>query len=344
MAREALKDSVDKCEAVRSELFQLQASAAELELQSTFETKSLDDARARRSSVVAARDAAAAARAQVEAELANAESSLGEVKSAGDAARIGVAKVQGEIATIQKESLAQQELLQELQGQKVALEAALSGEGLRQLQGEIDALRDKGKAAGGNVMILEAELRRLREDATEDSRQRESLLLQIETVKTEVALRQGAVESHKKELVALESSKRELEEQALQLLKEMDGLRVLRKEIEQREVKLKVDAAVLQRDSDNLARREEDRKQELQQLQREADRLAAEEQQQLGVIEELKQQMIQRQQQADSLAKDLKVARGERDNVDSSARALQVQHAQPNLFLFLFLFSCFLSL
>ena len=148
-------------------------------------------------------------------------------------------------------------------------------------------------------------------------------MLQIETVKNEVALRQGAVESHKAELLMLESSKRELEEQALKLLKEMDGLRILRKEIEQREVKLKVDAAVLQRDSDNLARREEDRKQELAQLQREADRLAAEEQQQLGVIEELKQQMLQRQQGAELLAKDLKVARGERDSVDASARALQ---------------------
>ena len=39
-----------------------------------------------------------------------------------------------------------------LQAQKEALEAALSGEGLRQLQSEIDSLRERGKAAGGNVM------------------------------------------------------------------------------------------------------------------------------------------------------------------------------------------------
>ena len=202
--------------------------------------------------------------------------------------------------------------LRELQAQKEALEAALSGEGLRQLQGEIDALRERGKAAGGNIMLLEAELRRLREDATEDNRQKESLLLQIENVRNEVALRQGAVDSHKAELSLLETSKRELEEQALKLLKEMDSMRVLRKEVEQREVKLKVDAAVLQRDSDNLARREEDRKQELAQLQKEADRLAAEEVQQLGVMQDLKQQMLQRQQQSELLAVDLKAARSER--------------------------------
>jgi hypothetical protein len=34
--------------------------------------------------------------------------------------------------------------------------------------------------------------------------------------------------------------------------------------------------------------------------------------QQLGIIEELKQQMLQRQQQAESLAAELKVTRGER--------------------------------
>jgi hypothetical protein len=38
------------------------------------------------------------------------------------------------------------------QAQKEALEAALSGEGLRQLQAEIDSLRERGKAAGGNIM------------------------------------------------------------------------------------------------------------------------------------------------------------------------------------------------
>jgi hypothetical protein len=62
---------------------------------------------------------------------------------------------------------AQQQLLRELQAQNEALEAALSGEDLRQLQAEIDSLRERGKAAGGNIMLLEAELRRLREDATE---------------------------------------------------------------------------------------------------------------------------------------------------------------------------------
>ncbi len=93
-------------------------------------------------------------------------------------------QVQSDIAVTVRESEAQQQLLNELQapplspppsplccrpasrrvhnrphrdsfvsqGQKEALEAALSGEGLRQLQAEIDALRDKGKAAGGNVM------------------------------------------------------------------------------------------------------------------------------------------------------------------------------------------------
>ncbi len=103
--------------------------------------------------------------------------------------------------------------------------------------------------------LLEAELRRLREDATEDNRQKESLLMQvsggcggcgcggvggvggvgggggdddvllllqpmlimmtninfamqIESVRNEVALRQGAVDAHKDELTMLESSKR----------------------------------------------------------------------------------------------------------------------------------------
>jgi hypothetical protein len=49
---------------------------AEIELQSAFETKSLDDARLRRSSILAARDAAAAAHTLVEAELSNAEATL----------------------------------------------------------------------------------------------------------------------------------------------------------------------------------------------------------------------------------------------------------------------------
>jgi hypothetical protein len=71
--------------------------------------------------------------------------------------------------------------------------------------------------------------------------------------------------------------------------------------------------------------------QELAQLQKEADRLAAEEVhvvlskpnlqraltshyqvQQLGVMEELKQQMVQRQQQAEQLAVELRAARGEK--------------------------------
>ena len=71
-----------------------------------------------------------------------------------------------------RESESQQQLLKELQvlprlaiyfkfcsrsphfaqAQRDALEAALSGEGLRQLQAEIDLLRDKGKSAGGNIM------------------------------------------------------------------------------------------------------------------------------------------------------------------------------------------------
>jgi hypothetical protein len=137
-------------------------------------------------------------------------------------------QVQSDIAVMMRENEAQQQLLKELQArhhlhefeqnfplfhvsmhhlfitcdplqaQKEALEAALSGEGLRQLQSEIDSLRERGKAAGGNVMyrllvilllivcvklccfrLLEAELRRLREDATEDNRQKESLMLQV---------------------------------------------------------------------------------------------------------------------------------------------------------------------
>lgn len=49
---------------------------AEIELQSAFETKSLEDARLRRGSILAARDAAAAAHVLVEAELSNAEATL----------------------------------------------------------------------------------------------------------------------------------------------------------------------------------------------------------------------------------------------------------------------------
>jgi hypothetical protein len=87
-------------------------------------------------------------------------------------------QVQGDIALMMRESESQQQLHKELQArecsmlfvlfqsvnpephlfqaQKEALEAALSGEGLRQLQAEIDSLRERGKAAGGNIMYDES--------------------------------------------------------------------------------------------------------------------------------------------------------------------------------------------
>jgi hypothetical protein len=108
-------------------------NCAEIELQAELEEKALDDARLRRSSLFAARDAAIAVRAQVEAELLHAENSLTEVKSSTQAARSGVHQVcfsafmtgvldvvmqlqlRENISTIQKESEAQQQLLKELQ-------------------------------------------------------------------------------------------------------------------------------------------------------------------------------------------------------------------------------------
>jgi hypothetical protein len=81
-----------------------------MELKTALETASVDDARARRNSAVAARDAAASALLQIEAELANAEAGLqggckralaadicfdfvSEVKAAEGSARSGVVKV-----------------------------------------------------------------------------------------------------------------------------------------------------------------------------------------------------------------------------------------------------------
>jgi hypothetical protein len=51
-------------------------NTSEIEIQSALETKSLDEARARRSNLLSTRDAAAAAHAMVESELLNAETSL----------------------------------------------------------------------------------------------------------------------------------------------------------------------------------------------------------------------------------------------------------------------------
>jgi hypothetical protein len=83
---------------------------AEIELHHASETKSLDDARARRCNAVAAREQAAAALSQVEEELTRVEAGLAgaarpylqlifclklvsEVKAAAEAARSGVVKV-----------------------------------------------------------------------------------------------------------------------------------------------------------------------------------------------------------------------------------------------------------
>lgn len=91
-----------------------------------------------RGNTVAARDAAAAAHMLVEVELSNAEATLTKLKIAWEAAHGGIVKVQGDIAVMMRENEEQQQLLREMQAQKEAVEAALSGEGLRQLQAEID--------------------------------------------------------------------------------------------------------------------------------------------------------------------------------------------------------------